>query len=51
MIGNPRKMVGRFRKSRPIIARQKSHALDPEKVGRLYMVVNLQETYVKGISV
>ena len=28
------------------MARRKSHAFDPEKVGR-YMVVNLQETFVK----
>ena len=27
MIGNPRKTLGRFRKPRAIIARQKSHAL------------------------
>ena len=30
------------------MARRKSHAFDPEKVGRYrYMVVNLQETFVK----
>ena len=28
------------------MARRKSHAFDPEKFGR-YMVVNLQETFVK----
>ena len=28
------------------MARRKSHAFDPEKVGR-YMVVSLQETFVK----
>ena len=30
MIGNPRKSLGRFRKSRAIIARRKSKAFDPD---------------------
>ena len=45
IIGNPRKTLGRFR-IMAIMERRKSHAFDPEKVGR-YMVVNLQETFVK----
>ena len=36
MIGNPRKKLGRFRKSRAIIARQKSHAFNPD-CGYIYL--------------
>ena len=36
MIGNPRKTLGRFRKSHAIIARRKSKAFDPD-CGYIYL--------------